>query len=80
MSAQRFHGPEMALSLNVAMTQDEARAYQRDLSKVARAFGRTQVKVRRLRAALRAAEKELKDQRREMNMLVKVRVQPLVQS
>lgn len=44
--ARRFHAPETPELLKVGLTQEEAAAYERDLVKVARAFGRAQVKVR----------------------------------
>lgn len=70
---RRIDAPETAALLNKGFTQDEARAYERDLGKIARAYGRAQVKVRRLKAALKKAEQEAKERRREMRMLISVR-------
>ncbi len=73
MPPKGIDAPATAALLGHGLTQQEAAACERDLAKVARAFGRAQVKVRRLRAALKAAERETKDRRREMRMLISVR-------
>ena len=79
MSAGRIDVPEMAELLNharpalVSLTESEAHQLERDLAKVARAYGRAQSRVRRLKTQLRAAELGVKDARREMRMLISAR-------
>jgi hypothetical protein len=79
MSPRRIDAPEMAELLNHArpalsvLTEGEDRQLERELAKVARAYGRAQSRVRRLKTQLRAAELGVKDARREMRMLISAR-------
>ena len=73
MAPRRIDAPEMAALLEVGLTEGEARDLERQLSKVARAYGRAQVRVRKLKAQLRAAERLVTDTRREMRLLISSR-------
>ena len=73
---KRIDAPETAALLQeagVPLTQQEAESLERNLSKVASAYGRSQAKVRKLKLALRIEERHAKDLRREMRMLISVR-------
>lgn len=73
---KRIEAPETAALLadaDLMLTVGEAHQLERDLSKVARAYGRAQARVRRLKAQLRVAERVVKDIRREMRLLISAR-------
>jgi uncharacterized protein involved in exopolysaccharide biosynthesis len=75
VSPRRIDAPETAALMadTVGLTQQEAEGLERDLAKVARAYGRAQTRVRTLRARLKKAEQELRERRREMRTLISVR-------
>ena len=61
MSPRRIDAPETAALMadTVGLTQQEAGGLERDLAKVARAYGRAQTRVRTLRARSRRPSRSL---------------------
>lgn len=73
---KRIDAPETAALLadaDLMLTVGEARQLERELAQVARAYGRAQARVRKLKGLLRLAERAVKDIRREMRMLISAR-------
>lgn len=55
------------------LTEQEAAAFERDLSKIARRYGRAREMVKLYKRKLAEWERDLKDARREMRMLISAR-------
>jgi hypothetical protein len=67
---KRLDAPATALLVNAGLTQIETKQLERDIATSARAYGRSVAKVRKLRAALKRAELETKEHRRQMRLLL----------
>jgi hypothetical protein len=79
VSPRRIDAPETAALMAEAaavaypLTSDEAAAFERDLAKIARRYGRAREMVKNLKRQLGRWEREMKNARREMRTLISVR-------
>lgn len=68
--------PETALLLGrtvKGLTEQEAKAMERDLARVSRQYGRAVARVRKCKASLREAQTIVRELRRSMRLLISAR-------